>query len=96
MIIGNCTICDRIMIDGPTIDRHHFYPKCRGGKETEWVHKICHRKIHSVFTEKELAKKYNTAESIKFHPEIIKFIKWVSKKDPEFYDKTKTHNRKKN
>lgn len=90
----NCPICDREMIEGPSIDRHHFLPKCRGGRETEYVHKICHRKIHATFTEKELEKKYNNPELVKSHPEIQKFIKWVSKKEPDFYDKTNTHNRK--
>jgi len=94
-MIGICPICDREMWDDDSSDRHHFYPKCKGGKETEYVHRICHRKIHSLFTENELAKKYNRAELVRNHPEIIKFVKWVSKKEPNFYDKTKTHNRKK-
>ena len=94
-IIGKCPICNRDMIDGYFVDRHHFLPKCRGGKETEYIHKICHRKIHSLFTDKLLEKKYNTAESILEHPEIIKFVKWVSKKDPKFYDKNFTSNIKK-
>ena len=63
-------------------------------KETEWVHQVCHRKIHSVFTESELAKEYNNADIVKYHPEMIKFVKWVSKKEPDFYDRTVTHNRK--
>lgn len=69
IIVGSCPICDRDMLKGPSIDRHHFYPKCKGGRETEWVHKICHRKIHSVFTESELAKEYNNAEIVRSHPE---------------------------
>lgn len=92
---GNCPICDRPMIKGPSIDKHHMVPKCRGGKETHFLHKICHRKIHSIWTEKELEKTYNNAEIIKENEEIQKFIKWVSKKDPEFYDKNETHSRKK-
>lgn len=83
------------MIKGPSVDKHHLVPKCKGGKETELMHKICHRKIHSLFNEKELAKEYNTAEKIKEHPEVQKFIKWIKKKDPEFYESSKNHNRKK-
>lgn len=94
IVVGSCPICDRDMLKGPSIDRHHFYPKCKGGRETEWIHKICHRKIHSVFTESELAKEYNNAEIVRSHPEITKFIKWVSKKEPDFYDRNVTHNRK--
>ena len=91
----NCPICDREMWEGSSVDKHHFYPKCKGGKETELIHKICHRKIHSIFTEKELAKTYNNAEMVKQHPDIVKFIKWVAKKEPDFYDGSATHNRKK-
>lgn len=94
-VLGLCPICNREMISGSSIDRHHFYPKCKGGRITEWVHKICHRKIHSIWTESELAKEYNNAEIVKQHEEVIKFIKWVSNKDPEFYDRTERHNRKK-
>jgi hypothetical protein len=94
-IIGICPICNREMWKGYFIDRHHFYPKCKGGKETEWVHQICHQKIHSTFSENELAKEYNNADDVKSHEEIIKFINWVSKKEPDFFDKNKRNNRKK-
>jgi hypothetical protein len=94
-VIGNCPICEREMWKGPSIDRHHFMPKCKGGRETEYVHKICHRKIHSLFTEAELAKEYYDPEKVIAHPEMQKFIVWVRKKEPDFYDKNKDHNRKK-
>jgi hypothetical protein len=94
-VIGICPICDREMWKDKFVDKHHFFPKCKGGKKTEWVHQVCHRKIHSVFSETELAKKYNNAESVKNHPEMFKFINWISKKNPDFYDRTITHNRKK-
>ncbi len=87
--IGPCCICDRDMIKGPSVDDHHFTPKCCGGKETTTIHKVCHNKIHKMCPdEKELARLYNTPELVKAHPEMQKFIKWVSKKDPEFYDKS--------
>jgi hypothetical protein len=94
VVIGKCPICDRDMWQGPSIDRHHFYPKCKGGRETEYLHKICHRKIHSLYKETELAKKYNTAESLKDVAEIIEFVKWISNKEPDFYDRNVTCNRK--
>jgi|ERR1035437_7498163 hypothetical protein len=93
-IIGICPICDREMWQDKFVDRHHFLPKCKGGRETEWVHKVCHRKIHSLFTENELAKEYNNPLVVKTHPEIIKFILWIQKKEPDFYDRNTTHNRK--
>lgn len=92
--IGNCPVCERDMWKGVFVDRHHFLPKCKGGKESEWVHKVCHNKIHSVFTEKELAKEYYDPEKVRQHPEMQKFIEWIQKKDPDYYDKNVKHSRK--
>lgn len=93
-VVGKCPICDRDMWKGPSIDRHHLVPKCRGGTDTEFMHKICHRKIHSIWTEKELEKTYNNVEIILQNEEIQKFIIWVKKKEPDFYDKNDQHKRK--
>ena len=81
-----CPLCGR-KLDGPC-NRHHLLPLSKGGKGTETIvmHKICHDKIHSVFTEMELKRHYHTLERLKGHEEIAAFIKWVSKKEPEFYD----------
>lgn len=87
-VIGYCPICDREMWKGDSIDKHHFVPKSQGGKKTKFVHKICHSKIHSLFSEKELALFYNTPQKLKQVDEIKKFIKWVSKKDPDYYDRS--------
>ena len=52
------------------------------------MHKICQTKIHAVFTETEQKNYYNTVERIKENEEIAKFIKWVNKKEPEFFDQS--------
>lgn len=80
-----CPICDRLL-GTVNVDRHHLTPKCRGGKEQYFIHKICHRKIHATFTEKELEKKYHTWSELREHEEIKKFMLWVAKKPPEYYD----------
>lgn len=93
--LGLCPICDRPMPNDSAIcDKHHFLPKCRGGKETEYVHRICHRKIHSLFTEKELEQDYHNPELVRSHPDMIKFIAWVQKKPPEYNDNSITSNEK--
>lgn len=93
-VIGKCPICDRDMWRGVWIDKHHLIPKCRGGKATEYMHIICHRKIHSIWTEKELEKEFNSPEKIREHEEIQRFIKWVKKKEPDFYDRNEVNKRK--
>lgn len=92
-----CPICDRELEFGTT-DLHHFVPKQCGGSKIPPVeiHKFCHSKIHSTFTNKELAKKYNTPELVRAHPEIEKFIIWVKNKPPSYYDKNnQSSNRRK-
>ncbi len=84
-----CPVCGRPIVGGPSVDRHHWLPKSRGGKTTEAIHVVCHRKIHSVFTPKELAAEYGTPEAVRAHPEMNKFIRWVRKKPPEFLDSHK-------
>lgn len=81
----NCPICDREMIEGESIDDHHLIPKAFKGKETIILHKICHRKLHASITEREMQHYYYTVERLLEHEEIQKFVKWVSKKDPEYY-----------
>jgi hypothetical protein len=95
--MNQCSICDRVMEPGTT-DLHHFIPKQCGGSRIPPVeiHKFCHSKIHSLFSNKELARKYHTAELLRSHPDMEKFIIWVSNKAPSYYDKNvQAVNRKK-
>ena len=89
-----CPLCDREITKKSYADEHHLIPKSLGGKETITLHRICHSKIHSVFTERELKNKYFTIENLKKHEEIIKFNKWIKNKPPEFHVKTKKNNKK--
>ncbi len=94
-ILGNCEICGRPMVDGPSVNAHHLIPKTYKGKETITIHIVCHTKIHSVFSEKELHQHYHTVERLREHPEMEKFIKWVRKKEPEFKTRNRATNSKK-
>lgn len=82
------------MVAGNSVDRHHLVPKTCGGKAAVWMHQVCHRKIHSVLTEKELARSYHTFEALLEVEEIATFVAWVRKKDPEFMTRHRTHARK--
>ena len=93
--LGPCPICGRPMIDGPSVDRHHWVPKSKGGRDVAVLHTVCHRKIHSVLSETELARNYATADALKAHPDIAAFIAWVRKKPPEFLDWSKAPKKRK-
>ncbi len=40
----------------------------------------CHKNIHTVLTNKELEREYNTVEALQSHPDIMKFIAWLGTK----------------
>lgn len=87
-----CPVCNRIIPADPTVaNKHHLTPKSRGGKDehTILLHLICHNKIHSLWTEKELADTYNTIDMILTHPDMQKFNKWIKNKPIDFITKTK-------
>ena len=88
-IVGQCPICGRDMEEGSSIDRHHFTPKSEGGKAMDYIHRVCHTKIHSLFTNKELATHYDTPEKLLENIHVQRFVKWIRKKGPSFYTKNK-------
>jgi 5-methylcytosine-specific restriction endonuclease McrA len=87
--IVNCPLCGRLLPLGASVDDHHLIPRSQGGKEKYRIHRICHRKIHATFTEKELASEYSTWEALKLNPELQTFIKWVAKRPADFMDNSR-------
>jgi len=85
-----CPLCGREM-DQHT-DEHHLIPKLKKGKKLVRLHVVCHRKIHSLFSEQELASYYNTIERLLENEDIQKFRKWIQKKDINYVDSSKMAN----
>ena len=83
----SCFLCERPI--GQKVQWHHPVPKSRGGRETVPVHPICHRTIHATLSNKELERGYATAEALRAHPEIAKFLLWVRNKEPDFHAPTR-------
>ena len=77
------------MIDGPSVNRHHWVPKSKGGDRASNIHVVCHRMLHKTFSESDLANDYLTPEALREHPEIENFIRWVRRKPPEFIDRAR-------
>jgi len=40
----------------------------------------CHRKVHQTFTEAELEREYPTVQALSSHPEMARFVDWISGK----------------
>ncbi|MFW5794626.1 MAG: HNH endonuclease [Bacillota bacterium] len=87
--IGQCEMCGR---DKLIITAHHLIPKTTHTSKyvkknfsderkdlTIDLCKACHKTLHATFTEKELARSYNTLDSLMKSELIAKFIKWVKK-----------------
>ena len=87
-----CALCARPL--GKRVEKHHLVPKTEGGRETVLVHPICHRKIHAVFSERELAVAYQTPEKLRCHPDIAKFIVWLAGKPVDFHKRTEPARRR--
>lgn len=87
-----CPLCQRAIPDAQK-DAHHLIPKSKGGRHTEYLHRICHRQIHAVLTETELARQYNNLETLLAHPEIARFVSWVKTKPETFYERSRKSQR---
>jgi hypothetical protein len=83
--INICELCDRQM---EFLTVHHLIPrqmaKRRGDSmgATIDICGACHKQIHTLFTNRELAQEFNSATKLKHHPGMAKFLHWVRKQDP--------------
>ncbi|GAA6156643.1 hypothetical protein NBRC116588_21160 [Pyruvatibacter sp. HU-CL02332] len=82
-----CALCARPL--GDRVEKHHLIPRLKGGTQTVPLHPICHKKIHSLFTESELAQSFHTVEALTDHPDVAAFIKWVRKRPADFHKRTR-------
>ena len=91
-VVLMCPLCER-RIPQSQRDAHHLVPKSKGGRLTEYLHRICHRQIHALFTETELAKQFNSVETLLADPGIALFVAWVKTKPEDFFERTRKSQR---
>ena len=87
-----CPLCTRQLPGRPS--KHHLVPRSLGGREKVLLHRICHRQIHAVFTERELINHYNSIDRLLENELIRKFVKWVRDKPPDLHVKTRNSSEK--
>jgi hypothetical protein len=87
-----CPLCERA-IPPAQRDAHHLIPKSHGGVQTVWLHRICHRQIHALLTETELARQYQHVEALRQHAELAVFLRWVKTKPDDFFERTRKSRR---
>ena len=82
-----CALCGRPL--GGRIEWHHVVPRSQGGRETVPLHPICHRAIHAVASNKDLARRLPTLDALRAVPEMARFLAWIANKPPDFHAPTR-------
>ena len=94
-----CELCDRTC---PKLTEHHLIPRQQTRRKKKTKNKYshtdlgptidicspCHKQVHTLFTNKELADYLHSADLLKSHPAMAKFLKWIAKQAP--YKKVRT------
>ena len=94
--IPDCPLCGRPIPPDVPQSLHYLVPKLKGGRggPTVLLHHQCHREIHAMLSEAELARDYASVEALRAHPRLAKFINWVRKRSPAFASKVPGKRRK--
>ncbi|MEM5369732.1 HNH endonuclease [Paraburkholderia azotifigens] len=88
-----CPLCGRMIPSGQR-DEHHLIPKAEGGRETVALHRICHRQLHALFSERELATAYASVDRLLDNEQVKAFVNWVRTKPVGFHERTRSSRRK--
>ena len=94
-----CELCQRPV---PVLTEHHLIPKSRHqdrklikayGKpfmrvNIAWLCSPCHKHIHRMLTERQLAYDYSSVDALKAHPDVADFVGWLAAKPSDFSPKT--------
>ena len=88
-----CLLCGRD-VPASQRDEHHLVPRSKGGKVTAVLHRICHRQLHALFTEAQLADEYATIKALLADKDVDDFVRWVRTKPNGFYERTRGSRRK--
>lgn len=90
---GHCALCER---DVPIhlITQHHLKPREKGGtvEDKTPMCKPCHKQLHAMFSNNDLAKLYDSLESLRAAPMLQPFLKWIRKQKPDRNFRTLTSN----
>lgn len=88
-----CELCGR-RVPAHLITLHHLTPKEKGGKAEHRIPlcRPCHKQIHAMFHNNDLARVYASIESLRRAPELQPFIRWIRKQKPDRVFRTATSN----
>jgi len=86
--IGTCELCLREDVETTA---HHLTPREMGGAYlgTADLCIPCHKQIHALYTNEELAVRLNTVALLQDDPQIAKYIAWIKKQPSTKLQKVK-------
>ncbi|MDX8289514.1 HNH endonuclease [Metabacillus indicus] len=92
--LGTCELCKRQEVE---TTEHHLTPKEMGGTfmPTAMLCIPCHKQIHALYTNDELAVRLNTIQDLRSDPKISSFIKWIRKQPSSKLVRTRKSNERK-
>ena len=92
--LGTCELCKRQEVE---TTEHHLTPKEMGGTfmPTAMLCIPCHKQIHALYTNDELAVRLNTIQDLRSDPKISSFIKWIRKQPASKIVRTRKSNERK-
>jgi len=72
----HCELCERVV---EHTSRHHLVPREEGGRygPTADLCQPCHSTVHLLLSNRDLARRYHTVESLRAAPELQKYLHWV-------------------
>jgi len=85
-----CKICELCGRGVDVVTLHHLYPRSQGRRRkmktrelpTAWLCPACHRQLHVLFSNRELAARFASIEQLRAEPGVQKFLAWVARQDP--------------
>lgn len=77
-----CSLCERTVSN---VSLHHLVPKEEGGRHGPTIPlcQPCHSTIHLIFSNRELAKEYDSVEKLKAAPALKKYLNWIRRRNIE-------------
>jgi len=72
--------CQLCRLEVQNLTKHHLIPKGKGHRGFIKVCFPCHKQIHILLSEKELAKHYSNLIDLRNHPDVRKWINWRRKR----------------
>jgi hypothetical protein len=92
--LGTCGLCRRQEAE---TTEHHLTPKEKGGTflPTARLCIPCHKQIHALYTNDELAIHLNTITELRNDPKLASYVKWIRKQPSSRLVRTKKSNERK-